>query len=156
MKKQVGGTRPMNRTHELPISEADARVFVTVADAGSFTAAAALHAMTPLAVSKAIGRLESDLGVRLPVRTTRALHLTEEGAAFHERCARAFEMLAEAAEEAGAGTHAVAGTVRRRSSALTCSHRDCPHCLRGIRSCASRSCRRCSCPACSTAASTSR
>lgn len=88
MKKPVGGTRPMNRTHELPISEADARVFVTVADAGSFTAAAALHAMTPLAVSKAIGRLESDLGVRLPVRTTRALHLTEEGAAFHERCAR--------------------------------------------------------------------
>jgi DNA-binding transcriptional LysR family regulator len=114
MKKQVGGTRPMNRTHELPISEADARVFVTVADAGSFTAAAAaaLHAMTPSAASKSIGRLESDLGVRLLVRTTRALHLTEEGAAFHERCARAFEMLAEAAEEAGADTHAVAGTVR--------------------------------------------
>jgi DNA-binding transcriptional LysR family regulator len=87
-------------------------VFVTVADAGSFTPAAALHAITPSAVSKAIGRLESDLGVRLLVRTTRALHLTEEGAAFHERCARAFEILAEAVEEAGAGTHAVAGTVR--------------------------------------------
>ncbi|MFS2162894.1 LysR family transcriptional regulator [Variovorax sp. Varisp62] len=102
----------MNRTHELPISQADARVFVTVADAGSFTAAAALHSMTPSAVSKAIGRLESDLGVRLLARTTRALHLTEEGMAFHERCARAFELLAEAAEEASAGTRAVAGTVR--------------------------------------------
>ncbi|MFH0133453.1 LysR family transcriptional regulator [Variovorax sp. VaC1] len=112
MKKQVEGTRLLSRTHELPISEADARVFVTVADAGSFTAAAALHAMTPSAVSKAIGRLEADLGVRLLVRTTRALHLTEEGMAFHERCARAFSLLAEAAEEAGAGTRAVAGTVR--------------------------------------------
>jgi DNA-binding transcriptional LysR family regulator len=95
MKKRVEGTRLMSRTHELPISEADARVFVTVADAGSFTAAAALHAMTPSAVSKAIGRLESDLGVQLLARTTRA-----------------FDLLAEAAEEAGAGTRAVAGTVR--------------------------------------------
>lgn len=112
MKKRVESTRLMNRTHELPISQADARVFVTVADAGSFTAAAALHSMTPSAVSKAIGRLESDLGVRLLARTTRALHLTEEGMAFHERCARAFELLAEAAEEASAGTRAVAGTVR--------------------------------------------
>lgn len=112
MKKQVEGTRLMSRTHELPISEADARVFVTVADAGSFTAAAALHEMTPSAVSKAIGRLESDLGVQLLKRTTRALHLTEEGAAFHERCARAFHLLAEAAEEAAADTRAVAGTVR--------------------------------------------
>ncbi|MDP9604974.1 UNVERIFIED_ORG: DNA-binding transcriptional LysR family regulator [Variovorax paradoxus] len=112
MKKQAEGTRLMSRTHELPISEADARVFVTVANAGSFTAAAALHAMTPSAVSKAIGRLESDLGVQLLTRTTRALHLTEEGMAFHERCARAFELLAEAAEEAGAGAHAVSGIVR--------------------------------------------
>lgn len=112
MKKRVEGTRLMSRTHELPISEADARVFVTVTDAGSFTAAAALHEMTPSAVSKAIGRLESDLGVQLLTRTTRALHLTEEGKAFHERCARAFDLLAEAAEEAGAGTRAVAGTVR--------------------------------------------
>ncbi|SEF30332.1 LysR family transcriptional regulator [Variovorax sp. NFACC27] len=112
MKKQAEGTRLMSRTHELPISEADARVFVTVANAGSFTAAAALHAMTPSAVSKAIGRLESDLGVQLLTRTTRALHLTEEGMAFHERCARAFELLAEAVEEAGAGAHAVSGTVR--------------------------------------------
>lgn len=112
MKKRVEGTRLMSRTHELPISEADARVFVTVADAGSFTAAAALHGMTPSAVSKAIGRLEGDLGVQLLTRTTRALHLTEEGKAFHERCARAFDLLAEAAEEAGAGTRAVAGTVR--------------------------------------------
>ncbi|SEL36148.1 DNA-binding transcriptional regulator, LysR family [Variovorax sp. YR750] len=112
MKKQAEGTRLMSRTHELPISEADARVFVTVTNAGSFTAAAALHAMTPSAVSKAIGRLESDLGVQLLTRTTRALHLTEEGMAFHERCARAFELLAEAAEEAGAGAYAVSGTVR--------------------------------------------
>ncbi|WP_037283870.1 LysR family transcriptional regulator [Rubellimicrobium mesophilum] len=94
------------------MAEADARVFVSVADTGSFTAAAALHDMSPSAVSKAVSRLEAALGVRLLTRTTRALHLTEEGTAFHERCARAFRLLAEAAEEVTAGTGEVAGTVR--------------------------------------------
>ena len=40
------------------MSEADARIFVAVAQAGSFVAAATLYGMTPSSVSKAIGRLE--------------------------------------------------------------------------------------------------
>lgn len=102
----------VNRVHELPMAEADARVFVSVADTGSFTAAAALHGMSPSAVSKAVSRLEGALGVRLLARTTRALHLTDEGAAFHTRSAQAFRLLAEAAEEASAGVGEVSGTVR--------------------------------------------
>jgi DNA-binding transcriptional LysR family regulator len=112
MKKHVRGTTSMTRVHELPPVEADARIFVTVAEAGSFTAAASLHAMTPSAVSKAITRLEKTIGARLISRTTRALHLTEEGMGFHARCARAFGMLAEAVEEASNGAHALVGTIR--------------------------------------------
>lgn len=102
----------MNRIHELPVSEADARIFVTVAEAGSFVAAAARHSLTPSAVSKAISRLENSLGVRLLARTTRKLNLTDEGAIFAERAARAFSLLAEAAEEASASTRSVSGILR--------------------------------------------
>lgn len=112
----------VNPVHELPISEADARVFVTVAELGSFTSAATLHAMSPSGVSKAITRLETALGVRLLARTTRSLHLTDEGMAFHERAARAFALLAEAADEAAAGTQQVAGTVRVGSPLLFGTH----------------------------------
>lgn len=112
MKKRPVGKRLMPGVHELPFAEADARAFVTVARAGSFTSAASLLAMTPSAVSKSISRLELALGVRLIARTTRSLHLTEEGMAFRERCERAFDLLNEAAEDASAGTRAISGTVR--------------------------------------------
>lgn len=112
MKKTPAGTTFMNPIHELPMSEADARIFVAVAQAGSFVAAATLHGMTPSAVSKAISRLEGSLGVRLLHRTTRKLQLTDEGLVFAERCGRAFALLAEAAEEASASTRSVAGVLR--------------------------------------------
>jgi DNA-binding transcriptional LysR family regulator len=112
MKKTAAGTTFMNGIHGLPMSEADARIFVAVAQAGSFVAAATLYGMTPSSVSKAIGRLEAGLGVRLLHRTTRKLQLTDEGAAFAERSGRAFALLAEAAEEAAAGSRSVAGVLR--------------------------------------------
>jgi LysR family transcriptional regulator for bpeEF and oprC len=52
---------------------------VTVADTGSFRAAARTLGVTPSAVSKAIARLESELGVRLVHRTARVMMLTAEG-----------------------------------------------------------------------------
>jgi DNA-binding transcriptional LysR family regulator len=104
------------------MAEADARLFVSVADTGSFTAAAALHDLSPSALSKAVSRLEAALGVRLLTRTTRSLHLTEEGRAFHNRCAQAFRLLAEAAEEVAAGAGEVAGTVRLGLPSLFGTH----------------------------------
>jgi DNA-binding transcriptional LysR family regulator len=87
-------------------------VFATVAEARSFTAAAELHCMTPSAVSKAIRRLEHALGVRLVARTTRALHLTDEGIRFHELSARALGLLVDAYEDAAATTNDARGVVR--------------------------------------------
>lgn len=54
-------------------------VFARVAEARSFSKAAVRIGITASAASKAISRLESKLGTRLIVRTTRHLRLTEEG-----------------------------------------------------------------------------
>ena len=53
--------------------------FVRVVDSNGFSAAAPALGLSPSAVSKLITRLETRLGVRLMQRTTRALHLTQEG-----------------------------------------------------------------------------
>src|SRR5574343_271021 len=54
-------------------------VFVAVAEAGSFTAAAERLGLTPSGISRSIAKLEKQLGVRLITRTTRRLDLTAEG-----------------------------------------------------------------------------
>ena len=60
--------------------------FMKAVESGSFAAAARQLGVTPVAVSKAVWRLESELGVRLLQRTTRAFGLTEEGRLFHQNC----------------------------------------------------------------------
>ena len=60
--------------------------FTRTAELGSFAAAARELAISPVAVSQNISRLEQSLGVRLFARSTRALKLTPEGAAFLEQC----------------------------------------------------------------------
>ncbi len=61
-------------------------VFVRVAEARSFTAAAERLGLTASAVSKAITRLEKELGVRLLHRSTRLVNLTNDGVGFFEHC----------------------------------------------------------------------
>jgi DNA-binding transcriptional LysR family regulator len=111
-KHSEDGKRLVPPVHGSNFNDADARLFVAVAEQGSFAAAAASLRLTPSAVSKALARLEGALGVKLVARTTRALHLTEEGFAFRERCVRAFDLLAEAAEEASSSARAMRGTIR--------------------------------------------
>jgi LysR family transcriptional regulator, regulator for bpeEF and oprC len=53
--------------------------------------------MSPSAVSRAVVRLEEDLGIRLLQRTTRSLTLTENGTKYFERCQQILDEL-EAAE----------------------------------------------------------
>ncbi|MGZ3426173.1 MAG: LysR family transcriptional regulator, partial [Polyangia bacterium] len=60
--------------------------FVATAEARSFRGAARQLGVTPSAVSKAISRLETELGVRLLQRTSRSVTLTVEGDAFLARC----------------------------------------------------------------------
>jgi DNA-binding transcriptional LysR family regulator len=83
----------------------DVVVFVAVADAGGFTAAARRLGITTAAVSKSITRLEQRLSTRLFTRTTRTVHMTDAGARYYTRCRPALDELArgedEALEEAG-------------------------------------------------------
>jgi LysR family transcriptional regulator, regulator for bpeEF and oprC len=65
------------------------RVFVRVAQLGSFTKAAEQMQLPRPTVSNAIQYLEAHLRVRLLQRTTRRVALTTEGAAYHARCVQA-------------------------------------------------------------------
>ena len=60
--------------------------FVHVAEERSFRRAAARLGVTPAAVSKAVLKLEDDLGVKLFARTSRSVSLTPEGTVFLARC----------------------------------------------------------------------
>lgn len=60
--------------------------FVHVAEARSFRRAAEQLGVTAAAISKAVAKLEDELGVRLLDRTTRRVEPTREGALFLEHC----------------------------------------------------------------------
>ncbi|WP_224369227.1 LysR family transcriptional regulator [Hyalangium versicolor] len=88
----------------------DVVVFVAVAEAGGFTAAAKKLGLTTAGVSKAITRLEEQLSTRLFTRTTRSVHLTEAGTRYLNRCRPALEELTRGEDEA----QEEAGTLRGR------------------------------------------
>lgn len=62
----------------------DIKAFVAIGEHGSFTKAARKLGITRGHISKQIKKLEEDMGVRLIIRTTRSLTLTNEGAAFFQ------------------------------------------------------------------------
>ncbi|RUN75611.1 LysR family transcriptional regulator [Sphingomonas sp. TF3] len=73
------------------------RTFVAVADHASFAEAARLLRVSPTAASRAVAALELSLGTPLLRRTTRSVRLTDEGAAYLERCRAALIELDDAA-----------------------------------------------------------
>lgn len=70
--------------------------FVHAAEQRSYVAAGRILGVSSSAVAKSVARLEARLGVRLLNRTTRSVGLTEEGAAFHERCKRILDEIGDA------------------------------------------------------------
>lgn len=87
-------------------------LFCTAAEIGSFTAAAQQAGVTPAAVSRSIARLEARLGVRLFLRTTRQITLTEAGRAYFEQCRQALAQLVEAERDVSGHQRVPAGTLR--------------------------------------------
>ncbi|WP_068076826.1 LysR family transcriptional regulator [Novosphingobium lentum] len=73
------------------------RTFVAVADQASFAGAARHLRISPTAASRAVASLEASLGTALLRRTTRSVRLTEDGAAYLERCRAALLELEDAA-----------------------------------------------------------
>lgn len=87
-------------------------LFARVVQAGSFTKAAADLGVTTSSVSRAVGRLEQDLGVRLLQRTTRRLSLTAVGRAYFDQVRGALALLQEAGAAASEMGEEPRGVVR--------------------------------------------
>lgn len=72
------------------------RIFARVVETASFTRAAGALGMPRSSVSAALQELEGRVGARLLHRTTRKVTLTQDGAAFYERCVRLIADVEEA------------------------------------------------------------
>lgn len=87
-------------------------IFIRSAQHRSFSEAARQLNMSPSAVSRAVARLEDDLGSCLLQRTTRSLTLTESDAKFYGRCQQILAELEEAEAEIKQAQSSPAGTLR--------------------------------------------
>ncbi len=74
----------------------DLKIFVATVDARNFTAAANRLQLSKQFVSRRVMALEASLGVRLLVRNTRKLAVTDLGYEFYERAARILADVADA------------------------------------------------------------
>ena len=90
-------------------------IFATVVAEGSFSAAGRILGLSPSAVSRSIDRIEERLGVRLLLRSTRALTLTAEGGAYLRVARRVLSDLDDA-EQAIADRGAPRGRLRVSAS----------------------------------------
>jgi DNA-binding transcriptional LysR family regulator len=91
--------------------------FVRVVDMQSFTAAAKVLGVPKSSVSRAVRKLEQDLGVMLLRRTTRRLSLTDAGTLYLGRAREALQLLSEAREAVVEADEAPRGTVRITATA---------------------------------------
>lgn len=90
----------------------DLRYFVAVADAGSFVEGARRVHVSPAAMSKAIKRLEVDLGADLFTRSTRRVNLTRAGDAALRRARVMIDEHAELRRELTLRDGEIAGELR--------------------------------------------
>lgn len=74
-------------------------MFAAVVEQGSFSAAGRLLGLSPSAVSRTIDRIEARLGVRLLLRSTRALSITAEGQAYLQAARRILADLDDAEQQ---------------------------------------------------------
>jgi DNA-binding transcriptional LysR family regulator len=86
--------------------------FASVATRGSLTAAARAEGVAPAIIGRRLDALESRLGVKLLVRTTRRITLTHEGSAFLEDCQRLLVDFANAEASVSAGGVKASGHLR--------------------------------------------
>lgn len=110
----------MARTFD-PVQLGSIELFCKAAELRGFTAAAESLGLTPAAVSRSVSRLEVRLGVRLFVRTTRSIRLTDDGELYRAQCQQALEQIAEA-ERALSGQQQVPSGVLRMSAPTTYAH----------------------------------
>jgi DNA-binding transcriptional LysR family regulator len=101
-------------------------VFVRAAEAGSFSRVAREFRVSQPSVSRMVASLEARLGVKLLLRTTRRVTLTDAGEAFLERARRILGDLDDA-ESAARGVDSLQGTLRVAMSGAFGTREVIPH-----------------------------
>lgn len=114
------------RRHFDDILVGSIELFCTAAEHDNFTAAANAAGVTPAAVSRSVSRLEARLGVRLFVRTTRSISLTDAGRQYFEQCKQALGQLIDAERMVTGQQTAPAGVLRISVSTTYAHHRLMP------------------------------
>ena len=86
--------------------------FIRVVETGSFSGAARQLRVGQPSVSKMVSQLEGRLGVRLLLRSTHGLTITEAGQSYYERAKRALDEADEAEQTARGAGAALSGRLR--------------------------------------------
>lgn len=98
------------------------RVFLQVADAGSFAGAARALDLSPAVVTRLVVDLEEHLGARLMQRTTRRLALTEAGQTYLARVRPILQDIDDADALAQAHTEEMQGVLRIQAPPVLAVH----------------------------------
>ena len=99
--------------YNLPMDRLDAmKLFVRVAETGSFSGVAAQIDVARSVVTRQIAALEAHLGTKLIARSTRRLSLTSAGAAYLEKCRDILNRVEEAESDLVENRQAPRGSLR--------------------------------------------
>ncbi len=94
------------------INPSDLGFFMTLANAGSLTAAAREQGITSAAVSRHLSQMETRLGITLINRTTRRMSLTSEGEVFLEHARKIQDSITELESQLWGSTTVPQGLLR--------------------------------------------
>ncbi|WP_063355104.1 LysR family transcriptional regulator [Shewanella mangrovi] len=88
------------------------QIFAQVVEQGSFTGAARALGLTKTTVSRKVAELETQTGVQLLFRTTRALRLTEAGSEYYNKITKILQDLENAEAQLSASQQRVKGSLK--------------------------------------------
>ncbi len=97
-------------------------IFNAVAEAGNLSKAAKALYISQPAISRAVSRLEQNLSVKLFIRSSRGVHLTEEGRLLYEHTKSAFDSLRQGEENLRRIHNLGAGQLRIGVSTSLCKY----------------------------------
>lgn len=89
----------------------EVRVFVTLVESNSASRAAEKLGVANSAISRRMKALEERLGVQLLQRTTRTMHLTDDGRLYFERCKRLLDEWEDAEQEVMQSANELTGNI---------------------------------------------
>ena len=98
------------------------RVFESVIEKGSFSAAARALDLSPAVVTRLVADLEEHLGTRLLQRSTRHLSLTDAGEMYLERLRQILHDIDEADAAVSTHTQDLAGELHISASPILATH----------------------------------